>query len=378
MSKEIIRSQKSMSCDQLKGVGPQVAARLAKLGIHTVQDLLFHLPFRYQDRTRIIPLGSVRPGQQVTIEGEVELTEVSMRYRRQLLCRIADGKGSLTLRFFYFNNMQQRSLVKGVKLRCFGEVRFGSVGYEMIHPEYQIIAKGMVLPVENTLTPIYHATEKLHQLTLRKLINQALDLLRKNATEVGLQELLPDEVLKKYNFSKLREALLYLHKPPPDVSLTLLAEAKHPYQQRLIFEELLAHHLSLRSLRERAQHHVAVSLKASGKLAQEFITELPFKLTAAQQRVANEIEKDLEKNHPMLRLVQGDVGCGKTVVAALAALVAVENKCQVAIMAPTELLAEQHLKSFSHWLSPADDSYNQEASLMKKVRVVTSIEYFLK
>jgi len=341
-----------MPCQYLKGVGPRLAERLAKLGIYNAQDLLFHLPFRYQDRTRIMPLRSLRPGMQASVEGVVELAEVVQRGRRSLLCRISDGAGFLTLRFFYFNKMQQQGLSRGIRLRCFGEVRFGSNGYEMIHPEYRCIDPDHPEPVEKYLTPVYPTTEGLHQLTFRKIIGQVLERLQSSVKKDGLQEFLPQEILQQYDFPNLTDALIYLHRPPTNASMPLLEEAKHPYQQRLVFEELLAHYLALRQLRAEAQQHAAIPLHSTGKLTQLFIEQLPFKLTNAQRRVSKEIYQDLTQSHPMLRLVQGDVGSGKTVVAILAALAAVESDCQVAVMAPTELLAEQHLKNFTEWLSP--------------------------
>lgn len=331
----------------LKGVGPRLAERLQKIGINTAQDLLFHLPSHYQDRTRIFPLGRVRPGMQITVEGAIELTEVVYRKKRQLLCRLHDGTGFLTLRFFHFNKMQQKNLERGVRLRCFGEIRFGGSGYEMFHPEYCRIDPDNPLPIEKNLTPIYPTTEGLHQKTFRKIIPQALQLLQHDAS---LQELLPRKILEQYNFPNLFEALWYIHNPPTNANIKSLEDKRHHYQQRLIFEELLAHHLSLRNLREKIRHHQAIALFISEKISNKFIKQLPFKLTNAQKRVMAEIKRDLNKASPMLRLLQGDVGSGKTVVAAYAALTAVMNHYQAAIMAPTELLAEQHHKNFSKWL----------------------------
>jgi ATP-dependent DNA helicase RecG len=336
-----------MSCRYLKGVGPKLAERLQKIGIDTAQDLLFHLPLHYQDRTRIIPLGRARPGMQITVEGTIELTEVVFRRRRQLLCRLHDGTGFLTLRFFNFNKMQQKNLERGAHLRCFGEIRFGGSGYEMFHPEYCKIDPENPLPVEKNLTPIYPTTEGLHQITFRKIIPQALNLLQQ---DTDLQELLPQEILQKYNFPSLSEALLYIHKPPVNAKIKSLEEKNHPYQKRLVFEELLAHHLSLRNLRKKIRFNRAIALSVSKNLQQKFVQRLPFKLTQAQQRVMQEIKMDLNKTSPMLRLLQGDVGSGKTVVAAFASLAAIENNYQAAIMAPTELLAEQHFKNFTQWL----------------------------
>ncbi len=332
----------------LKGVGPRLAERLEKLHIRTVQDLLFHLPYRYQDRTRVAPIGSLRPGDEVVIEGEVQLSEIKFGRRRMLLTRISDGTGSLTLRFFHFSNAQKEALSPGTRLRCFGEVRTGSATLEMVHPEFRRIS-GEVGEVEEHLTPIYPTTEGLQMPGLRKLIDQALD--RYQSGELALPELIPPALLPD-GMRGLRESLLTLHRPPPDVALSQLLDGEHPAQQRLAFEELLAHQLSLRLLRQRLRQHPAQALKVPGVLTAQLLKALPFTLTTAQQRVLAEIRDDLQQPTPMQRLVQGDVGCGKTIVAALAAIQSVESGLQAAVMAPTELLAEQHYQSFRAWLEP--------------------------
>ncbi len=336
---------------RLKGVGPRNAERLARLGLRSVQDLLFHLPLRYQDRTRITPIGALRPGDQAVIEGVIELTQIQYARRRMLLSRVSDGSGLLTLRFFHFNATQQATLARGARVRCFGEVRAGKSGLEMIHPEYRLINHA-VSPVEERLTPIYPTTEGVHQQTLRPLTQQALRLLQ-NHPET-LHEWLPENLLRELQLPRLSDALFYVHYPPPDAPTALLEKGEHPAQRRLAFEELLAHHLSLRELRGRVQRHPAPVLDAPGKLMAALLARLPFHLTQAQQRVIGEIRHDLCRAVPMLRLVQGDVGCGKTLVAACAALHAIEAGYQVALMAPTELLAEQHLQNFTHWLAPLD------------------------
>ena len=338
----------SLPVTVLKGVGPRVAERLKRLNIHTVQDVLFHLPLRYEDRTRVVPMGALRAGEHVVVQGEIELAEIKFGRRRSLLVRISDGTGSLTLRFFHFNRQQQMGLQRGHGIRCFGEVRSGPATLEMIHPEYQLVAPDAVLEVEDHLTPIYPATEGVHQLTLRSLAAQALAHLERG----HLVDWLPAELVGRFKMTTLPAALRYVHRPPPDASLELLASGAHPAQQRLAFEELLAHHLSLRRLRERARHTAAPVLVDQTGLVDTFVARLPFALTDAQQRVIDEITADLRQPHPMARLVQGDVGSGKTVVAAAAALTAVAAGYQVALMAPTELLAEQHLRSFSGWLDP--------------------------
>jgi ATP-dependent DNA helicase RecG len=341
----------TMPVTVLKGVGPRMAGRLGRLGIHTLQDVLFHLPLRYEDRTRVVPMGTVRPGDQVVVQGEVELAEVRFGRRRSLLVRVSDGTGFLTLRFFHFNATQQAGFRRRAGIRCYGEVRAGPSTAEMIHPEYRIIEPGAPLPVEETLTPVYPATEGVHQLTLRSLTEQALHCLDDAAV---LHDWLPADLVAPFRLTSLSAALRYVHRPPPDAAVDLLLEGRHPAQQRLAFEELLAHHLSLRQVHQRARHVAAPPLAGEQRLVADFLGGLPFELTGAQQRVIDELQQDLARAHPMARLVQGDVGSGKTVVAACAALIAVEAGYQVALMAPTELLAEQHYRSFAGWLAPLD------------------------
>ncbi len=335
---------------RLKGVGPKSAERLARLGIETVQDVLFHLPLRYQDRTRVVPMGQLRSGEEVALEGEIEHVEIRFGRRRSLLVHLCDGTGRVILRFFHFSAAQKNALKKGMRLRCFGEARNGPACLELIHPEYRPIGGNDEAEVEASLTPIYPTTEGMHQLSWRDLTEKALALLRDSRT--GLQEWLPAELLREQGFMALSEAIAYLHRPPPDAPQQLLLEGRHPAQQRLAFEELVAHQLSLRQARQMQQRHQAPALPGDGALRKALLDELPFSLTAAQQRVLEEISADLARPRPMLRLVQGDVGSGKTIVAALAALQAMESGCQAALMAPTELLAEQHLKNFRHWLAP--------------------------
>jgi ATP-dependent DNA helicase RecG len=337
---------------QLKGVGARNAEKLVKLTIETVQDLLFHLPLRYQDRTRIQPIGALRRGDQVVIEGEVDLAEVKFGRRRSLLVRISDGTGGIILRFFYFSNAQRQALARGVRLRCYGEVRNGPNSLEMVHPEYQRVNPHEPLAVEEALTPIYPTTEGVHQLTLRGLMQQALALLEQEPR--GLRELLPERLLGRFRLQSLAQAVSYLHRPPPDADQQQLLGGTHPAQQRLTFEELLAHQISLRKLRIQHQRIRATALPVESALKQQLLTRIPFELTAAQQRVVGEIERDLAQPRPMQRLVQGDVGAGKTIVSALAALQAIAAGSQVALMAPTELLAEQHLRSFCQWLEPLE------------------------
>ena len=330
----------------LKGVGPKLAERLRRLGIHTAEDVLLHLPLRYQDRSRKIPINQLQTGEEALIEAQVISSEVVARSRRFLLCYLADETGVLTLRFFHFSPAQQQLLGQpGVRLRCFGEVRSGYTGgLEMIHPECRRIEPDT--PVEERLTPFYPATAGLQQFTLRNLVEQALAHLQ---TAALLPELLPATLLARLNLLPIAEAVRLLHQPPAETSVAELESGRHPARQRLAFEELLAHQLSLRRLRERTRRQAAPPLAGSG-LSQRFLERLPFTLTGAQQRVLAEIADDLAQPRPMLRLLQGDVGSGKTVVAAAAALRAVETGAQAALMAPTELLAEQHHRNFRNWL----------------------------
>lgn len=333
---------------ELKGVGAALELKLHNLGIQNLQDLLFHLPLRYQDRTRIIPMGSLRPGDECVVEGEVKLADISKGRRRSLLCRIQDGTGSLTLRFFHFSAAQKNNLKPGTQIRCFGEVRTGANGLEIVHPEYKRVDGEALVPVEEHLTPIYPTTEGLHQGRLRALTDQALNYLKQG----GLQELVPEQLRQGWQFPGLNDAVAYLHRPPVDVDQHLLLDGMHPAQRRLAFEELLAHHLSLLKLRQKSRQKGAPELPGNGELQQAFLAQLPFPLTGAQQRVGAEIAQDLAEAYPMLRLVQGDVGSGKTVVAALAAIQTVESGLQAAVMAPTEILAEQHFINFGNWLEP--------------------------
>ena len=328
----------------LKGVGPKLAEKLERLGIRSVTDLLFHLPLRYQDRTRVIPMGSLRPGDEGVVEGLVEHAEVVYRGRRMLLVRLADGTGSVTLRFFHFSAAQQQGLVRGVRLRCFGEARRGQAGLEFVHPEYRSVNDGST--VDDTLTPIYPATEGLHQLSLRRLTDDALARLDK------LPDWLPPGVLAGAGLPDLESALRTVHRPPPDIPVAALLDGRHPAQRRLAFEELVAHHLSLARLRARTAREPAPPVAVEGALLKQLTDGLPFSLTGAQERVIRELAADMARPHPMLRLVQGDVGAGKTLVAVAACLNAVEAGYQAAVMAPTEILAEQHFHNFREQLEP--------------------------
>lgn len=332
----------------LKGVGPALAAKLTKLGLYRVEDLLFLLPLRYEDRTQLVRIGALVPGQRCLVSGEVLLAETVYRGRRNLLVRIGDGSGQLTLRFFHFSRQQQAQFQVGVQLTCFGECRRGGAGLEMIHPEYRIVRTADAAATDDALTPIYPATEGVQQGRLRNLTDQALRAMQATPP----RELLPADITGKLGMPSLADAISYLHRPPPDADVEQLLQGRHPCQQRLAFEELLAHYLSLRSLRALAETEDARALTGGDTEVRQFIDALPFALTGAQDRVSNEILDDLSRPHPMMRLIQGDVGSGKTVVAAIACLKAIACGVQAAIMAPTELLAEQHWRNFSAWFRP--------------------------
>ncbi|MFP1734007.1 ATP-dependent DNA helicase RecG [Lonsdalea quercina] len=330
----------------LVGVGPSQANKLARIGLETVEDLLFHLPLRYEDRTQLYPINDLLPGIYATVEGEILRCDVTFGRRRMLTCQISDGSGMLTLRFFNFNAAMKNSLSPGQRVIAYGEIRRGKLGAEIIHPEYRVQGEESDVALQETLTPVYPTTDGIRQATLRKLTDQALKLLDRHP----IDELLPQEL--NHTMISLTEALHTLHRPPPDMQLSELEQGKHPAQQRLIMEELLAHNLSMLAARAGAQRHHALALPPRDTLKQQLLTALPFSPTRAQERVVAEIEQDLNHPYPMMRLVQGDVGSGKTLVAALAALRAIAHGKQMALMAPTELLAEQHAHNFRQWFAP--------------------------
>ena len=324
-----------------------LAERLARLGVRSASDLLFVLPLRYEDRTRLLAIGALLPGSRAVVEGEVLLAEVAFRRRRQLLVRLGDGSGSLTLRFFHFSNAQRAGLARGTRLRCHGEVRRGPLGLEMVHPEYRGIGAAGE-PLSQTLTPIYPGTEGLTQGRLRSLVRRAL-----RATDsAALIDYLPSGLRAEMALPELRAALEFLHEPPVGTELATLAAGTHPAQRRLALEELLAHQLSLMALRRATKSDTAHRLLDSAQLQARLLQALPFAFTAAQRRVLAEINADLAQNQPMTRLVQGDVGSGKTAVAAAAAALTVGHGRQAAFMAPTELLAQQHARTLAQWFEP--------------------------
>jgi ATP-dependent DNA helicase RecG len=332
----------------LNGVGPALAEKLERLDLFRIEDLLFLLPLRYEDRTQLVKLGALQIGQRCLVTGEVELAETVYRGRRNMLVRISDGTGQATLRFFHYSRQQQAQFKQGTNVTCFGEVRKGPVGFEMVHPEYRILRENQDAAINDSLTAIYPATEGVQQGRMRSLTDQALRIMGASAPA----ELLPAEVTADLDLPELAAAIRYLHRPPPDADVEKILEGKHPCQIRLAFEELLAHFMSLRSLRALAKNEAAIALAKGDEEIADFLEILPFQLTAAQQRVVAEIVDDMAQPHPMMRLIQGDVGSGKTVVAAIACLKAIGSGVQAAIMAPTELLAEQHWRSFSDWLHP--------------------------
>lgn len=334
--------------DVLKGIGPKLAEKFSTLGLNTLQDLLFHLPYRYQDRSHLIPIGMLRPGEEALTQGEIIATRVVFGKKRSLICELKDHTGiTLTLRFFHFNQQQKNKMIAGQTIRCFAEVKMGRQGPQMIHPEYRIMSDPMQA-VEDSFRPIYHLTDGISQPTIRQAVEQALTFL----WESSLEDYIPVELIAELKFPNMVDALRFIHQPPLDTSWQLLSTGNNIYRQRLAFEELLAHQLSVRQQADHLQRRKGPIFPLNSSLQEQFLANLPFQLTAAQQKVVNEIGRDLAQDCPMHRLLQGDVGAGKTVVAAMAILQAVAAGYQAAIMAPTELLAEQHLKNFEHWLQP--------------------------
>ncbi|MBA6362275.1 ATP-dependent DNA helicase RecG [Colwellia sp. BRX8-4] len=354
----------------LKGVGPSMAEKLEKVGLRSLQDLLFHLPNRYEDRTRVTAIRDCFPGVFTNIIGEITGSQIINGKGRMLLVTVQDASGTVNLRFFRFSAAQKNSLALGLHIRCYGEIKRGARGFEIIHPEYKSLDEDQALTeVEETLTPVYPTTEGLRQITLRNLTEQALIRLERGQVE----ELLPEE-FNLQNYS-LAQALALIHRPPPETSVIQLEEGKHPAQLRLIKEELLAHNLSMLKLRQSSDAHRSISLIDDKVLSDKFLASLPFSPTNAQVRVVQEIRQDLMKTQPMMRLVQGDVGSGKTLVAALAALTAISKGFQVALMAPTEILAEQHALNFKNWFEPLDISVGWLAGKTKAKARRSALEH---
>ncbi|WP_319558287.1 ATP-dependent DNA helicase RecG [Thiomicrorhabdus sp.] len=333
---------------ELKGVGPKLLEKLHKLGLFVIQDLLLHLPLRYQDKTRLLAIESLLPGSEVQTEGAIISQAMTRGGRNSLVVKIQSlGGAVLTLRFFHYHYRQAQSFVRGKHLRVFGEARLGPNGLEMVHPAYQFIDPSNPPALESTLTPVYPTTEGLGQPSFLKLISQALSALKPHP----LDELLPKALLEELQLPTLTHALFTLHQPQADDDLIAIKQFRHPAQQRLIVEEMISQQIGLQKLRQQEQKRSAPVFPSSRRV-NELLASLPFSLTSAQQRVLQEIQHDLQRPHPMQRLVQGDVGSGKTVIAALAAIQAADADFQVAVMAPTEILAEQHLNAFQEWLEP--------------------------
>ena len=327
----------------IKGFSPALCSQLAKLGIQSVQALLLHLPLRYLDETRITAIRDLRLGEQTQIEGVVVHNEVAYKPRKMLNVRLQDDTGLINLRFLHFYPSQVAAMQAGQRLRVFGEVRAGFFGYEMVHPTQRKV--GEDTPVNSALTPVYPTTAGLGQSAIRKAMHLVLKA-------ENLQETLPDWVYQSMQLPSFASSLQLLHQPPPEVALASLEDRTHPAWQRLAYDELLAQQLSMRQHYARRKQSRAPAISASTTLVARLLANLPFTLTAAQQKVAAEIGHDLAQPHPMQRLLQGDVGSGKTIVACLAALQLIEHGWQVAMMAPTEILAEQHYKKLCDWLQP--------------------------
>ena len=344
----------------LQGVGPALEKKLNVIGIHNVQDLLFHLPLRYEDRTRIASIGSVNAGETVQLQGEVVGCDIQFGRRRSLKCVMRDSSGFITLRFFHFSNAQKNSLSPGTQIRCYGEVKRGRSGYEIFHPEYKVVRELDEIPLSDSLTPIYPTTEGLQQTRLRNIAGQALAILNQqssaassvaNSTNSSIEDYLPVELVSNFGLINLTDAIKLIHSPPIDAPLSWINDGINPGQNRLAFEELLAHRLCMRRFKNDSEQQSAPCLGGASQLREKFLQQLPFTLTNGQQKAYQEIADDLSRACPMLRLLQGDVGSGKTVVAALSALHAIGEGYQVALMAPTELLAEQHFLNFQQWFS---------------------------
>ncbi len=337
------------SVTSLAGVGPQMALKLAKVHVHTVQDVLFHLPHRYEDRTSVTDLGALLPNLSTVVIGQIDLAQVVFGRRRSLLVRISDGTGSLTIRMFYFNRSQEKSFQRGLWVKCFGEVRLGAKGYEMIHPEYRVSQSEPKGGLDTTLTPVYPTTEGVSQALWRKITDQALQNELPKLQELVDADCLPNEMQGVYQSSSLQHAIHALHRPKVGVDLSNMQQATSSAHQRLILEELIAHHFSLRKSRDARAHELAPVLEKDHIKAELFLRNLGFTLTGAQARVCAEVESDLSQSSPAMRLIQGDVGSGKTVVAAAAMLQAACSGVQCVLMAPTELLADQHYITLGKW-----------------------------
>ena len=359
-----------ISVETLKGVGAKISEKLEKLSIFNLEDLLFHLPSKYQDRSRIHPIGSLIHGQTAQVFGVVEAADIVFGKRRSLVCKISDPSGILDIRLFYFSMAQKKQFVRGQYVQCYGQVSHSGRSVSMIHPEIKFLKSNDTPQLLDGLVAIYPTTEGLQQRTFQSLIKQAVRKLDSS----NVKELLPEPLLQKLNFPPLADALKLLHQPPLDISLNDIHSGEHPLIQRLAFEELMAQHLALKKLKQKHKNCKSFAISIDKNKHLDFQDLLPFSLTSAQQRVIEEIKNDLIKNSPMMRLVQGDVGCGKTLVAAFAMLQIANGNLQSVLMAPTELLAEQHFLAFQAWFEPLDISVSLLTSKMTMKQKQQSLE----
>ena len=338
--------EKNHPIQNIRGVGPKIADTLSNLGIYQVEDAAFHLPYKYEDRTNLTPIGDAPYETPLLIEGEIVKSTVVFRGRRMLITEIFDGTGRLTMRMFHFAFAQHKNLKEGHRIRCFGTIRHGPKGKEMIHPQYQVFSKDEEVEIEDHLTPIYPSTSNLQQGRLRKLIQGSIVYCQKN-------NLLKEnwETEDEGGFKDLLSALTFIHNPPTETSLELLSSGQHPAQRKLIKEELVAHILCSGMLKRETELRKSPLMKSASRQENLLLGSLGFELTNAQTRVWDEIKQDFEKETPMRRLLQGDVGSGKTVIAALATLQASDNSLQTAFMCPTEILAEQHYENMTQWFT---------------------------
>ena len=338
--------EKNHPIQNIRGVGPKIADTLSNLGIYQVEDAVFHLPYKYEDRTNLTPIGDAPYETPLLVEGEIVKSTVVFRGRRMLITEIFDGTGRLTMRMFHFAFAQHKNLKEGHRIRCFGTIRHGPKGKEMIHPQYQVFSKDEEVEIEDHLTPIYPSTSNLQQGRLRKLIQGSIIYCQKN-------NLLKEnwETEDEGGFKDLLSALTFIHNPPTETSLELLSSGQHPAQRKLIKEELVAHILCSGMLKRETELRKSPLMQSASRQENLLLGSLGFELTNAQTRVWDEIKQDFEKETPMRRLLQGDVGSGKTVIAALATLQASDNSLQTAFMCPTEILAEQHYENMTHWFT---------------------------
>ncbi len=334
----------------LPGITSRAIENLAKLNITTIFDLLFHLPLRYNDRTVITNIADTTCNKELQVIGRVYKAKVVFGRRRMMTATLIDDTGEMTLRFFHFSNTQLKGLADGKRVLCFGEPRRSGNRIEMIHPQYRVLQEHETVTLSDRLEPVYPSTKGLQQKRIQSLVDTALVWAVKQKTV--FEDVLKDMPGMSSNNTAILDLLYEVHKPKADADKQLLFNRQHPAQKRLVLDELLAHHLSIMKIRMRSNQRKSYQLHSNGSLVKPFIENLSFKLTQAQIKVLKEVEKDMGTEHPMMRLVQGDVGSGKTVVALVACLFAVENQYQAAVMAPTELLAEQHYRYFSHQLLP--------------------------